>query len=131
MEINYNKRYAYAEVCEILNWLGDDYKRKVPKNLLRLFKDEKKFGYKPNIDFSKPLDSQVRQETKNLIAYLEYYCWLEDDLQKKILKETIQRNYEIKKEKSRVENQRLQEIKKQNVRVGLNAQLNEALKNLK
>ena len=29
----------------------DEYKKKVPKNLLRLFKDERKFGYTPNIDF--------------------------------------------------------------------------------
>jgi hypothetical protein len=128
MDINFERRYAYSEVCVILNWLGDDYKRKVPKNLLRLFKDERKFGYKPEIDFDKPLDGQVRQETKNLIAYLEYYCWLEDPEEKKRLKEATEQNYRIKKEK---EKQEKQAIINKNVRVGLNAQLNDALKNLK
>lgn len=128
MDINFERRYAYSEVCVILNWLGDDYKRKVPKNLLRLFKDERKFGYKPEIDFDKPLDGQVRQETKNLIAYLEYYCWLDDPEAKKKLKEATEHNYRIKKEK---EKQEKQEIINKNVRVGLNAQLNDALKNLK
>ena len=128
MNINYERKYAYAEICEILDWLGDDYKKKVPKNLLRLFKDERKFNYKPNLDFDKPLDTQVKQETKNLIAYLEYYCWLEDPEKKKLLKETAERNYQIKKERERAERQ---EIRNNNVRVGLNAQLNDALKNLK
>ena len=128
MNVNYERRYAYSEICEILNWLGDDYRKKVPKNLLRLFKNEKKFGYKPNIDFSKPLDSQVRQETKNLIAYLEYYCWLDDPEKKRLLKEKTEHNYQIKKEKERQEKQN---IVNQRVKVGLKAQLNDALKNLK
>ena len=128
MDINYERRYAYAEVCEILNWLGDEYKKKVPKNLLRLFKDERKFGYTPNIDFNRPLDTQVRQETKNLITYLEYYCWLEDPEQKRMLKEATERNYQIKKERDRQEKQAM---RNQRVRVGLDAQLNDALKSLK
>ena len=128
MEVNFERRYAYSEIWEILNWLGDDYKKKVPKNLLRLFKDEKKFGYKPNLDFNKSLENQVRQETKNLIAYLEYYCWLEDPNEKKRLKEASEINYQIKKEKERKEKQ---EIRNQRIKVGLNAQLNDALKNLK
>ena len=65
MDLNFNKRYAYSEVYTILNWLGDDYKRKVPQNLLQLFKLERKFGYEPDLDFSKPLTDQVRQETKD------------------------------------------------------------------
>ena len=58
MNINFENKYAYAEVYEILNWLGDEYKRKVPRNLLTLFKEEKKFGYRPKLDFNKPLSDQ-------------------------------------------------------------------------
>jgi len=131
MEINYNKKYAYAEVWAILNWLGDDYKRKVPKNLLRLFKEERKFGYDPQIDFSKDLRSQVKQETKNIIAYLNYSCWLEDDEKKEKLKKAIEVNSAKRKEKERIQKEKEKAIRRQNGNVSVNAQIDKALKNLK
>lgn len=131
MELNYERRYAYAEVYEIINWLGEEYINKLPKKILRLIKDEKKFGYKPEIDFSKSLTNQVRQETKDLIAYFEYKYWLEDEKQKQDLKETLKKNNIKKKERERAERQNRQAIINQNVKSGLNAQLDNALKNLK
>ncbi len=131
MEINYNNKYAYAEVWAILNWLGDDYKRKVPKNLLKLFKEERKFAYDPQIDFSKDLSSQVRQETKNIIAYLNYSCWLEDDEKKEKLKQAIKVNSAKRKEKERVQREKEKAIRRQNGNISVNAQIDKALKNLK
>ena len=109
MDINFQKKYAYSEVYCILEWLGDEYKRKVPKNLLRLFKEERKFGYKPEIDFSKPLVDQVRQETKDIIAYLQYSCWLEDEGEKARLKATVHEN--ARKAKEERKRQRLEQRK--------------------
>lgn len=131
MDINYNNKYAYAEVWEILNWLGDDYKRKVPKNMLRLFKDERKFGYRPEIDFRKPLGDQVRQETKNIIAYLNYSCWIEDETIKANLKAVIEANYQKRLEREKAEKMKEKAIKSQMGNVSLNAQVDNALKNLK
>ena len=37
----------------------DEYKRKIPKNLLQLFKLERKFGYEPELDFNRPLNDCV------------------------------------------------------------------------
>ena len=126
MDLNFNKRYAYAEVYSILNWLGDEYKRKVPRNLLQLFKLERKFGYDPELDFSKPLNDQVRQETKNIIAYLQYSCWLENDQKKAELKAKVEENARRVKEEKRMLRMQRNEIRRQR---GGDIPLNQALDN--
>ena len=128
MDLNFNKRYAYSEVYTILNWLGDEYKRKVPQNLLQLFKLERKFGYEPDIDFSKPLTDQVRQETKDIIAYLQYSCWLEDPNKKAALKERIEENARRVKEEKKIRRQ--QELENHRDELPLNAAVDQALSNL-
>ncbi len=129
MDLNFNKRYAYSEVYSILNWLGEDYKKKVPKNLLQLFKLERKFNYEPNIDFTKPLNDQVRQETKDIIAYLQYTCWLEDTIEKEELKAKIEENARrVKEERKR---QRMAErLGSNGMDMPLTAALDQALDNL-
>ena len=125
MDLNYNKRYAYAEVYSILNWLGDDYKRKVPQNLLQLFKLERKFGYEPELDFTKPLADQVRQETKDIIAYLQYACWLEDSKEKEELKARVEENARrVKEERRRL---RQEELASRGENRPLNTVVDEAL----
>ena len=73
MELNYEKKYAYAELECILYWLGEEYINKIPKRILQVIKREKKYSYQPQIDFSKPLANQIKQETKNMIAYLSFF----------------------------------------------------------
>ena len=131
MNINYNNKYAYAEVWAILEHLGDDYKNKVPKNFLRLFKDERKFGYRPEIDFSKPLNTQVRQETKNIIAFLEYKYWLEDETKKAQLKARIDENVAKRKEAERLLKMQQRANMSPDGQLPLNAQIDRALKNMK
>jgi len=130
MDINYNNRYAYAEIYEILNWLGDSYTRKVPKNLLRLFKDERKFGYRPNIDFTKELASQVRQETKNIIAYLNCYCWIENDEKKALIETAIKENEKKRTEKERAQKEKEKEIRRKNGNISLNALVDNELQKM-
>ncbi|MBR3281112.1 MAG: hypothetical protein IKI57_04675 [Clostridia bacterium] len=126
MDLNFNKRYAYAEVYSILNWLGDEYKRKVPKNLLQLFKLERKFGYDPELDFNKPLIDQVRQETKDIIAYLQYSCWLENDQKKAELKAQVEENARRVKEEKRILRNQRNELRRQR---GGDIPLNQAIDN--
>ncbi len=126
MDLNFNKRYAYAEVYSILNWLGDEYKRKVPKNLLQLFKLERKFGYDPELDFNKPLIDQVRQETKDIIAYLQYSCWLDNDQKKAELKAQVEENARRVKEEKRILRNQRNELRRQR---GGDIPLNQAIDN--
>lgn len=99
MSLNYEKRYAYAEVEAIINWLGEEYINKIPKRIIQALKGEKKYGYKPQIDFNKPLENQVRQETKNMIAYLNYTYWIKDKNEKKNLEVMVKENARKEKEK--------------------------------
>ncbi len=111
MELNYEKRYAYAEVEEILNWLGENYIKKVPQKILRTIKEEKKFGYRPEIDFTKPIENQIRQETKNIIAYLDLNFWETNENEKQLKKEVIAQNAKEEKERKRQERMREMEMK--------------------
>ncbi|MBO5142270.1 MAG: hypothetical protein J6C46_04635 [Clostridia bacterium] len=108
MELNYEKRYAFAEVETILKWLGEEYINKLPKRILRAIKEQKKFAYTPEIDFNKPIENQIRQETKNIIAYFELNFWLEDENKKQLIRNAIKENAKREKEKKRLE--RLKEI---------------------
>ena len=130
MDLNFNKRYAYSEVYSILNWLGDEYKKKVPQNLLQLFKLERKFNYEPKIDFSKPLNDQVRQETKNIIAYLQYTCWIEDDKEKAELKAIIEENARRVKEEKKLQRAQERANASDSVNMPLNAVIDNALKKI-
>lgn len=99
--INYEIKYAYAEVYEIINWLGEEYKNKIPKKIFQQIKAERRIDYKPNFDFTKPLHEQpMRQETRNLIAYLNHYYWCTDEKQKEAILEQIRKNAENKKIKA-------------------------------
>lgn len=108
MELNYDKKYAYAEVDFILKWLGDEYTSKIPKKELRAIKNQKKFAFVPDIDFNKPIENQVRQETKNIIAYFTLNYWLTDEDEKKKLKDKIKENAE--KDKLRRKAERMRQI---------------------
>ncbi len=101
-ELNYEKRYAYAELEVIINHLGEKYKSKIPPKILREIKEEKKYGYIPDFDFSKPLSDQItRQETKNMIAFLYHEYWCENEEEKKKLEQAILKNQQDEKEKQK------------------------------
>jgi len=95
MNIDFEKRYAYCEIYDILNWLGIDYIRKIPKEIYKMIKEERKFGYDCQLDFSKPLKNQIRQLTKNYIAFFRYNFWLDDPKEKIRLKQELEKNEEM------------------------------------
>lgn len=131
MELNYEKRYAYAEVECILKWLGESYINKIPNKILQTIKDEKKFAYRPEIDFSKPIENQVRQQTKNIIAYLNYNFWLTEEKEKRNLENAIKDNAKKEKEKKKME--RMKEIEQKSKLVNkstVSASIEEALKKI-
>ena len=102
--INYEMKYAYTEVYEIINWLGEEYKKRVPEKVYKLIKSERRIDYKPNFDFNEPLNKlPLKQETKDLIAYLNYYYWCNDEKRKADIIEKINQNIEKKKKREKEE----------------------------
>ena len=99
IETNYELKYAYAEVYEIIEHLSEKTRNKIPKDVVEKIKSGRKFGYKPEFDYSKPLEDQIeRQETINLIAYLYYYFLCNSEDKKKRLEDAIKENIKIKKQ---------------------------------
>lgn len=108
--INFELKYAYTEIYEIVKWLGEDYKNKIPKKIYNLIKNERKIDYRPQFDFKNPLYLQpMKQETKNIIAYLYCYYWCENEQQKKEIIAQIEENVYMKKEEAK--RKRMEEIR--------------------
>lgn len=128
--MNYEMKYAYSEVYEILNWLGDEYKNRVPENIYKLIKSERRLDYRPKFDYTQPLNTQpMRQETKDLIAYLNYYYWCTDERKKADLLAKIEQNVARRKQKEKEERQREIEMRaKMNSTVG--GAISQGLRNL-
>lgn len=125
-EINYERKYAYAEVEAIINYMGEEYKNKIPNDVLKIIQKEKRQDYVPNFDFSKPLVPQVtRQETINLIAYLYITYWCDNEEDKKKILAQIEMNKE--KENEIAHRKRLEEIRLKAVQ-GKPQSIDEALK---
>lgn len=127
--INYDMKYAYAEVYEILNNLGEEYKNKIPDKVYKLIKTERRLDYKPQIDFTQPLNAQhLRQETKNLIAYLYHYYWCNDARKKQDLIAKIENNIEKKKQREKEERRR-EIAMKAKLKSSVGTSIDQALKN--
>lgn len=125
-EINYDRKYAFAEAEAIIDYMGEEYKNKIPKDILRRLKNEKRQDYKPNFDFSKPLVGQVtREETKNLIAFLYVTYWCDNEEEKKKVLAQIEINKAKQKE---IENQKRQEEIRRKATQGPAQSLDQALK---
>lgn len=125
-EINYEMKYAYAEIDAIIELLGDAYRRKIPTRILEKIKNEKRHGYRPQFDLSKPLEQQItRGETFNLLAYLFYYFWCDNENVKTALVERINGNAKTKEKYE--EEKRQEEIRRR--ATAKTQSLDEALKN--
>ena len=89
-----NSSLAYSEVCTILNMLEDEYKERVPKNVMDFFEEERDKEYNPIIDVNIPLE----------ILNLNYWCDSEEEKQE--ILDSFAKNEELKriKEKELTEN---------------------------
>lgn len=72
-----NSSLAYSEVCTILNMLEDEYKERVPKNVMDFFEEERDKEYNPIIDVNIPLEKQnLKRKTLVLLAILNLNYWV-------------------------------------------------------
>lgn len=94
--MNSNTKDAYGEICEFLDLLGDNYKNKIPNEMLRLFEENKSNNYIPHINPNIPIKEQkLEEKTLAIISILYLKYWCEDENEKEKLQK-IYVNNEIK-----------------------------------
>lgn len=101
-----NSSLAYSEVCTILNMLEDEYKERVPKNVMDFFEEERDKEYNPIIDVNIPLEKQnLKRKTLVLLAILNLNYWCDSKEKQEIL-DSFAKNEELTrlKEKELTEN---------------------------
>lgn len=102
-----NSSLAYSEVCTILNMLEDEYKERVPKNVMDFFEEERDKEYNPIIDVNIPLEKQnLKRKTLVLLVILNLNYWCDSEEEKQEILDSFAKNEELKrlKEKELTEN---------------------------
>lgn len=81
---------AYAEILEIINHIGEDYKKKIPTKLLKFFEENKDMDYKYQL--TKTTNNGVfLDETIALLSMLESKYWATPE-EKVILEKALKDN---------------------------------------
>lgn len=81
---------AYAEILEIINHIGEDYKKKIPAKLLKFFEENKDMDYKYQL--TKTTNNGVfLDETIALLSMLESKYWATPE-EKVILEKALKDN---------------------------------------
>lgn len=102
-----NSSLAYSEVYAILNMIEDEYKERVPKNVMDFFEEERDKEYNPIIDVNIPLEKQnLKRKTIVLLAILNLNYWCDSEEEKQEILDSFAKNEELKriKEKELTEN---------------------------
>lgn len=112
-------KLAYSEVYKILSLLDDEYRNKVPKNVIDFFEEERMKEYEPEISLSIPLTEQkLRRKTIVLLSIinLDYWCESEEEKQKAreqfIINENEKRELEKKYDPNNLFKKKNEEINK-------------------
>ena len=99
MQMTIERRKAYTEILEIINFLGKSYYNKLPNTLVDYFKDNSEKNYEFKINPSNEMTNQIQNPiTINLLGLLRYKYWCNSAEEKNTLFKTFKNNDE-KKEK--------------------------------
>lgn len=79
-------KMAYCEIDIILGQMEEEYVNKVPDELRKLFKEQKRKNYMPEIQVDVPLAEQnLMRKTIAILAMLNLNYWCEDEKEKQDL----------------------------------------------
>lgn len=95
-------KMAYCEVDIILGQMEEKYINKVPSELRRLFKEQKRKDYSPEIKADVPLENQnLMRKTIAILAMLNLNYWCEDEKEKQDLIQMYSENDRKREEELR------------------------------
>jgi len=94
--MNIKTKETYSEVYSILNMLGDNYKNKIPINLLSMINEERLESYNPQYDTTKRISERnISRDSLSIIALLYLNYWCNTPEEKQNLKQLLRNNEEI------------------------------------
>ena len=96
----YETRKACTEVCTVLEYMPQEYIKKIPKKIMDLFESIKIENYKVNINKENPIDKNyLSKKTMAIIAMLNYMCWCPNQKTKdELLEQYLSNDEKYKKE---------------------------------
>ena len=95
-------KMAYCEVDIILGQMEEEYVNKVPSELRKLFKEQKRMDYSPEIKADVPLaDQNLMRKTIAILAMLNLNYWCEDEKEKQDLIQMYSENDRKREEELR------------------------------
>ena len=84
---------AYAEVNQIIELLGEEYKAQIPQKILNLFNEKQNINYRTNISKDIPIDKmEVSRTALIIISILNLKYWEKDETKKAELKSIYDEN---------------------------------------
>lgn len=109
---------AYKDIYYIIMAIEEEYRKKIPSDLIEFFKENADMQYISNINFSKPLvEQKISQKTEELLCLinLNYWCMPEEKdkllkkyaINEKEVEEQLRNKYQIEFKK----NPKIEEIK--------------------
>ena len=94
---------AYAEVNQVLEILGKKYKNKIPRKLLKLFKEQENEEYRRILEKTKKVENlQLSRDTLTIISILNLKYWETDEEKIKQLKQQYMKNEQKYQETLRI-----------------------------
>ncbi len=81
---------AYVEILEIINYMGQEYKKKIPSKLLNFFEGNKDLNYEYKLE-SLNLSKPFLNETMIILALIEQKYWTTDK-EREVLNQALKEN---------------------------------------
>ena len=100
--MNENTKKVYSEVYQVLNVLGDEYIRRLPKSLYNMLEEKRDTTYNPKYTDEITLDLQnINNESLNILALLQFNYWCDSYEEKLELQNILEENEKIHEENLR------------------------------
>ncbi|MBO5349557.1 MAG: hypothetical protein J6A89_07055 [Clostridia bacterium] len=86
---------ALVEVLEILNYLDDEERKKIPDDIIKFYEENKSKTYIANIPYEEDVSKlKLKDKTREILAgiYLDYLC-VDENEKKEYIKKLRQQKY--------------------------------------
>lgn len=103
------EKEAISEVLEILDYMDEEYKNKLPSKFLKFLQENKDNNYKKHININKNINSQItKSKTKALLGVIFYNFWCNEEERKEF--EKLLKKNEIKKQEELSKNYNYEDL---------------------